>query len=170
MDVVCRPATPADVPAIATVRTRSWQEAYRGVVPQDYLDALDPAREADRWHGRTLEGHHVAEANGDVVGWLFVGPYRADEGEDVPGPSCGEVGAIYTLPEVWGLGVGRTLMMYALGELRRLGLHPVLLWVLVANARARRFYERAGFRSDGVIVDFEIAGATLPEARYRYDG
>jgi GNAT superfamily N-acetyltransferase len=170
MDVVCRPATLADVPAIATVRIRSWQDAYRGLVPQDYLDALDPAAEAGRWQGRSLDGQHVAEANGSVVGWLFVGPYRADEGEQVPGSSCGEVGAIYALPEVWGLGVGRALMAYGLGELRRLGLHPVLLWVLVANDRARRFYEKAGFSCDGTIVDFEIAGATLPEVRYRYDG
>ena len=32
MDVLCRPATPADVPAIAEVRIRSWQAAYRGSV------------------------------------------------------------------------------------------------------------------------------------------
>jgi GNAT superfamily N-acetyltransferase len=170
MDVVCRPATRADVPAIATVRIRSWQEAYRGVVPRDYLDALDPAAEVARWEGRPLEGQHVAEANGSVVGWLFVGPYRADEGEEVPGPSCGEIGAIYALPEAWGLGVGRALLAYGLGELRRRGLQPVLLWVLAANDRARRFYEKAGFHADGPIVDFEVGGATLPELRYRYDG
>ena len=169
-DIVCRPATPADLTAIATVRIRSWQEAYRGTVPQDYLDSMDVAAEVARREGSPLDGQHVAEAGGNVVGWLFVGPYRADEGEEVPGPSCGEVGAIYTLPEVWGLGVGRRLMTYGLGELRRLGLQPVLLWVLVANERARRFYERAGFRADGRVVDFEVGGVTLPEMRYRYDG
>ena len=46
----------------------------------------------------------------------------------------------------------------------------MLLWVLVANERARRFYERAGFHADGPVVDFEVGGATLPEMRYRYDG
>jgi GNAT superfamily N-acetyltransferase len=170
MDLRCRPATPADVPAIAAVRIRSWQEAYRGSVPQDYLDALDVDAEITRRQDRPLDGQHVAEAGGTVVGWLSVGPYRADEGEEVPGPSCGEVGAIYALPEYWGRGVGRRLLAYGLGELRRLGLSPVLLWVLVANERARRFYERAGFHADGTIVDFEVGGATLPEMRYRYDG
>jgi len=170
MDVVCRPAAPADVPAIAAVRIRSWQEAYRGVIPQDYLDSLSVAAEVKRREAHSLDGQHVAEANGGVVGWLYVGPYRADEGEDVPGPSCGEVAAIYALPELWGRGVGRSLLGYGLGELRRLGLSPVLLWVLVANERARRFYERAGFRADGLVVDFEVGGATLPEMRYRYDG
>jgi GNAT superfamily N-acetyltransferase len=170
MGIVCRPATRADVPGIAEVRIRSWQEAYRGAVPQDYLDALDVAAEVARREGRPLDGQHVAEANGEVVGWLSVGPYRPDDGEEVPGPSCGEVEAIYAVPEVWGLGVGRALMAYGLGELRRLGLHPVLLWVLASNEQARRFYERAGFRADGAVVDFEIGGTTLPELRYRYDG
>jgi len=169
-DVVCRPATPADVPAIAGVRVRSWQAAYRGSVPQDYLDALDVDAEIARRTGRALDGQHVAVVDGSVVGWLGVGPYRADEGEDVPGPSCGEIAALYALPEVWGRGVGRRLLAYGLGELRRLGLSPVLLWVLVANERARRFYERAGFTADGPVVGFEVGGATLPEMRYRYDG
>ena len=169
-DVVCRPATPADVPAIAGVRIRSWQAAYRGSVPQDYLDALDVDAEIARRAGRPLDGQHVAVVDGSVVGWLGVGPYRADEGEDVPGPSCGEIAAIYALPEVWGRGVGRCLLAYGLGELRRLGLSPVLLWVLVANEQARRFYERAGFHADGPVVGFEVGGATLPEMRYRYDG
>ena len=169
-DIVCRPAAAADVPAIAAVRIRSWQAAYRGSVPQDYLDALDVDAEIVRRQGGPLDGQHVAVVDRSVVGWLHVGPYRADEGEDVPGPSCGEVAAIYALPELWGRGVGRSLLGYGLGELRRLGLSPVLLWVLVANERARRFYEQAGFRADGPVADFAVGGATLPELRYRYDG
>jgi GNAT superfamily N-acetyltransferase len=139
-------------------------------VPQDYLDGLDVDAEITRRRDRPLDGQHVAEAGGSVVGWLYLGSYRADEGEQVPGPSCGEIGAIYALPEFWGRGVGRRLLAYGLGELRRLGLSPVLLWVLVANERARRFYERAGFHADGSVVGFEVGGATLPEMRYRYDG
>lgn len=170
MDVLCRPATAADVPAVAAIRIRSWQAAYRGMVPAGYLDALDPAAELERWRGRELTGQHVAEAGGRVVGWLSVGPYRADPGEEVPGPACGEVRAIYARPEAWGQGVGRALLAYGLAELDRAGLDPVLLWVLEGNSRARRFYEKAGFAPDGPVVGFEVGGATLPEVRYRYDG
>jgi hypothetical protein len=38
--------------------------------------------------------------------------------------------------------------------------------VLEANARARRFYEIAGFRADGSVKDADLYGATLPEVRY----
>ena len=85
--------------------------------------------------------------------------------------TCGEIAAIYALPEASGAAAsaGR-LLAYGLGELRRRGLSPVLLWVLVANERARRFYERAGFHADGAGRGFEVGGATLPEMRYRHDG
>jgi GNAT superfamily N-acetyltransferase len=172
MDVTCRPATDADVDAIAEVRVRSWQAAYRGIVPQPELDRMDPAAVARRWRGEDLDGHHVAESAGRVVGWLFVGAYRPDpaDGGPDPGPGCGEVLAIYVRPEAWRQGIGRPLLAYGLGELRRQGLGPVLLWVLEANARARRFYERAGFVLDGGTHTYEIGGATLPEVRYRHDG
>lgn len=172
MDVTCRPATDADVDAIAEVRARGWQTAYRGIVPQAVLDRMDPVADAAGWRTRDRRGHHVAEAGGRVVGWLLVGPYRYDAGDrgSEPGPGCGEILAIYVHPDAWGRGTGRTLLAYGLGELRRQGLVPVLLWVLAANERARRFYERAGFRADGGTHDYEVGGATLPEVRYRHDG
>ena len=38
-----RPATLADTEGIGLAHVRSWQSAYRGKMPQDYLDGLDPA-------------------------------------------------------------------------------------------------------------------------------
>ncbi|MCZ9346526.1 GNAT family N-acetyltransferase, partial [Streptomyces sp. TRM76130] len=42
----------------------------------------------------------------------------------------------------------------------------MLLWVLRDNTRARRFYERAGFRADGGAGVFEVDGIPVPEVRY----
>jgi hypothetical protein len=39
-----RPATPDDADAIASVHVRSWQAAYRGIVPDAMLDALSIQR------------------------------------------------------------------------------------------------------------------------------
>ncbi len=39
-----RKAGAGDAAAIAVVHVLSWQAAYEGLVPQDYLDGLDPAR------------------------------------------------------------------------------------------------------------------------------
>ncbi|HEY6744118.1 MAG TPA: GNAT family N-acetyltransferase [Mycobacteriales bacterium] len=171
MDVTCRPMTAGDFDAVCELHVRAWQSAYRGIVPQDFLDAMDPAERARRTRGDDLTGQHVAEADGEIVGWLALGPYRAqDDGPDAPGPGYGEVEAIYARPDAVGTGVGRALMAYGLAELDRAGLRPVLLWVLTDNARARRFYEKAGFHLDGATHTYEVGGATLPEVRYRYDG
>ncbi|MCX3063363.1 N-acetyltransferase [Streptomyces beihaiensis] len=40
------------------------------------------------------------------------------------------------------------------------------LWVVEADTRARRFYERAGFAADGGREPFEIAGVPVPEIHY----
>jgi GNAT superfamily N-acetyltransferase len=171
MTVLCRPAGPADVEGICAVRIRSWQEAYRGIVPQDFLDELSVEAEVDRFHARSerpgfLRGQHVAEDGGTVVGWSAIGEYRAEGEPPPPGPRCGSVNAIYVLPSHWGGGIGRALMAYSLDLLAADGLSPVLLWVLRDNAQARRFYDAYGFRPDGATHTYEVGGETLPEVRY----
>ena len=42
-----------------------------------------------------------------------------------------------------------------------------MLWVLPANARARRFYEIAGWAADGSERTMEVLGVVVPEVRYR---
>ena len=45
----------------------------------------------------------------------------------------------------------------------------VTLWVLEANTRARRFYEKAGFAPDGTSKPADLFGVMLPKLRYRKD-
>lgn len=54
-----------------------------------------------------------------------------------------EVHALYVLPERWRCGVGDRLLALAATAWR--------LWVLEANLRARRFYERRGWWQDGAV-------------------
>jgi RimJ/RimL family protein N-acetyltransferase len=48
-----------------------------------------------------------------------------------------------------------------------MGFAETVLWVLPANARARRFYEAAGWVADGAERTSEVFGVTVPEVRYR---
>ena len=94
-----------------------------------------------------------------AVGFVAVGLSR-DSGGD------GELYAIYVLPEQWGTGVGRALIEAGEERLRELGHGHASLWVLEANPRARRFYEAAGWSTDGTTRPIEIFGILVPEIRY----
>jgi len=165
-----REAVAADIPQMALVHVRSWQAAYRGLIPQDYLDSLDPADRADRWSRimRDLDpargGVLVAEGNGGLCGLVCFGP-TGDE--DADSDQVGEVKAIYLAAEAWGQGHGRALMGVSLQRLAGAGFSEVTLWVLDANARARRFYELAGFQPDGAVKIDDRGTFQLREVRYR---
>jgi ribosomal protein S18 acetylase RimI-like enzyme len=92
----------------------------------------------------------------------MVGAARDDDATGL-----GEVYAIYLAPSALGRGLGRALMDAALAELAAAGLATVVLWVLTANASARRFYERAGFRPDGAVRTLDFDGTPIEEIRCR---
>jgi L-amino acid N-acyltransferase YncA len=108
------------------VHVRSWQSAYQGKIPQDYLDGLDPAHRSQVWRG-VLEqarpsrgGVLVAVAEGGgITGFASFGPSR--DGDTDPWVT-GEVFAIYADPCAWGTGTGRALMGGAVTELAPPGL------------------------------------------------
>jgi GNAT superfamily N-acetyltransferase len=56
---------------------------------------------------------------------------------------------LWVLPEQWGGGAAQELYAEVMRGLAALGGSPCRLWVLEQNQRARRFYERRGWRLDG---------------------
>jgi GNAT superfamily N-acetyltransferase len=102
----------------------------------------------------------VAEVDGEIVGFVGVGPSRDEPGE-------GELYAIYLDPAHFGTGVGRALMQAAVGRLRELGYAEATLWVLDGNVRAERFYRLAGWRRDDVFRTERFGDVPVGEVRYR---
>jgi ribosomal protein S18 acetylase RimI-like enzyme len=80
-----------------------------------------------------------------------------------------EVHAIYQLREVARTGVARRMMVRALDDVRAGGFRLAILWVLATNARARRFYERGGWRSDGRTRTNVLGRIEHSELRYHID-
>lgn len=166
-----RPATVDDAPAIVGAQVAAWQAAYRGIMPDAYLDNLssEPWSRAERRAvaiANPLDPRAfnlVAELDGRVVGWLCGGPSRDDD----RGPTTGEVWAIYVNPDQWRCGAGTTLMEAALDRLAAEGYSEAVLWVFEENGGARRFYERFGWRPDGASEIFERGGGQAIEIRYR---
>ncbi len=119
-------------------------------------------------------GHHVPSP-GSAPGTPAANSHTP-AGVTAPDPltsvgRAGEVGELYALyvtPAWWSAGVGRALMGSVLSALEDGGYRRVALWVLADNARARRFYERAGFAADGGTNTLTGLGGVL-EVRYSRD-
>ncbi|MGV9287243.1 N-acetyltransferase family protein [Streptomyces sp. NPDC003719] len=163
-----REMTLADCDRVSAIRVRGWQSAYRGLMPQSYLDGLSVAEDAERRRALFAPPpagpvNLVAEDDaGDVVGWACHGPYR--DGELRTGDA--ELYALYVDPGRLGGGVGQALLRESVRRCAAAGHARMLLWVLDGNARARRFYERAGFHADGAAESSDVDGVAVPEVRY----
>lgn len=166
-----RPATREDARPIAEVHVASWRHAYRGLLPDDYLEKLSvDEREAQRlaWFAdpRSSSGVLVAEDDaGRVVGFATFGPSRDD---DAP-MGTGEVPAIYVDPAEVGTGIGRQLIEETAAALREAGFTRATLWVLEENESARRFYESVGWTWDGAVSTHDFDCANEPVVRYAVD-
>jgi ribosomal protein S18 acetylase RimI-like enzyme len=160
-----RPAAAADAAAMGRLHVRAWQAAYRGQMPDDFLDGLRAEDRSAGWERYLSRGPArtavlVAEQAGGVTGFASVGPAEDPQG-------IGELYAINVDPAHWGTGAGRALLVAAQAELARLGFDEAVLWVLPGNARARRFYELGGWVADGARRTADVLGVTVPEVRYR---
>jgi ribosomal protein S18 acetylase RimI-like enzyme len=167
MPVEVRRAVPSDAAAIAAVHVRTWQVAYRGLMPDELLDRLSVAERETFWRDALTRRQGpgavlVAAQDGAVLGFCAVAtPSRDDDAGD----GVAEIGAIYVESGVWRAGVGRALMQTALDDLRAEGWRAVTLWVLAENRQAREFYAQFGFGPDGAETAHEPSGQT--EVRLR---
>ncbi|MEV6443639.1 GNAT family N-acetyltransferase [Amycolatopsis sp. NPDC051716] len=150
-----RAATVADAPAIGEIHVRSWQAAYAGLIPEDFLARLSASSRAASWARRIGEGSGqvlVLEEDGVVAGFAAFGP--------------SQLYALYLLPEFWGRGLGRTLHDRVVDELSG---DSAVLWVLATNERAKAFYVRQGWVDDGArqAETIDDGRVTLEEMRFR---
>ena len=154
MDPSLRRATPDDAPAVAGIWYAGWQDAHLGHVPEE----LVAARTRSTFDERALErvaDTAVAEADGEVIGFVMV--------------AYDEVDQVYVDASRRGSGVAGLLLTEA-ERLVLAGGHPVAwLAVVPGNARARRFYERRGWRDEGPFLHEAPVGSghvLVPCRRY----
>lgn len=118
-----------------------YLEAYK----EDYLYAYrEPSRVKRylKWLIKHTEGgFFVAFYKGRPVGFIVVQPDCRFQGENIP-----EIHELVVDPKYQNLGIAKRLMETALDYLAKRGFKKVALWVGEKNTKAKRFYERLGFR------------------------
>ena len=130
------------------VHCTSWQEAYRGIVCDRYLDTMTV--EATTARARQFpENTLLAKDKEKAVGFAVYGPSRDEDLMD-----AGEVIAIYVLSEYYDRKIGYRLMNEAIARLKEY--NTIFVWVLEKNERAIRFYQRYGFEFDGCKKEWNL--------------
>jgi ribosomal protein S18 acetylase RimI-like enzyme len=161
-----RGAQPEDAAAVAVVHVRSWQAAYRGLLPDHYLDHLRPEERAARYtfgsDDPALPRTLVATEDGVILGFATTGP-----APDADSASRGQLFALYADPEAWNLGIGRSLVAAARAQMLAAGFTDAVLWVMAGNARAQRFYVIDGWTDDDHRRTERVWGIDVDELRYR---
>lgn len=151
---ILRPTVPADAPAVAEVWHAGWHDGHAGHVPE----GLTAARTLAAFHERTplrTADTTVAEVDGAVAGFVMV---VGDEIEQL------FVGADHR-------GSGVAALLLTEGERRVAGNGHARAWLAVVegNARARRFYERQGWRDEGPLpYEVTAGGSTYVSPCRRY--
>ena len=132
-----REARPEEAQLLAAVQERASVAALGHIFPPElypYPSGAIRARWAEAFVDearRTL----IAVSGAEPVGAVLVRAEWLD--------------GLYVVPERWGSGLADELHDRALELVRELGSARCHLWVLEDNARARRFYERRGWRENG---------------------
>ena len=139
---------------MAEIWYSGWQDGHLGLVPPELVEVRTRGSFRTRASERIADTS-VATVDGAVTGFVMV----VDD----------EVEQVYVSADHRGTGVADALMAEAERRVRENGHRKAWLAVVAGNARARAFYERAGWADEG---PFDYAAAveggtiTVPCRRY----
>ncbi|GJH18199.1 GNAT family N-acetyltransferase [Caballeronia novacaledonica] len=142
--ITLRAATVDDTALIASMHTRSWASAYRGILPDTYLDRDLQGERVAHWNTRMKDvaagaaSVFIAEHEGEPVGFICL--VEPDETGSVL------VDNLHAMPGHRGLGTGTVMLDEAARWARSRGARQLYLSVLEQNAAAIGFYESRGWK------------------------
>lgn len=164
MEYSVRRAIIEDTSSLAHIIVESWRSAYSNLLPKDeiqrYLNVEIRKNQFEKYISQE-EIVLIGYINDRPCGLVFASPEN-DEGVD----RCGSIYSMYTIEEAWGKGLGKSLMDEVMIILKDEGCKRVLLWVYEENPRARKFYEKCGFKFDGTSKESHFSNNPI-ELRYQ---
>ena len=164
MNVKLRKATLEDVKEISNIYALSWKYAYKGIVPQKYLDELRCdfwVSSFQNWIKNNILTAQIIYENDMPIGCVAYGKAR-----DNKFTHWGEIVSIYVLPGYCRKGYGHKLLNAAITDMKTKGFKNFYLWVLKENEDGRAFYEANGFICNNDECTCEIMNKQLVDVRY----
>ncbi|NLY46626.1 MAG: GNAT family N-acetyltransferase [Tissierella sp.] len=159
-----RIANVEDATSISTIHAKSWKEAYKGLLPNKYLNEIKDTRWVDMITKGLIDNTMkawIAIIEDEIIACTCIGDSRYKGYENQL-----ELISIYVLPEYWNVGAGSLLIDEVLKYAEDNDYVEVGLWVLDGNNQAIRFYEKNGFLSNGDTISCTIGEKHTNEKRY----
>jgi GNAT superfamily N-acetyltransferase len=152
--VELRAANDADAEAVGTIWAAAWRDGHLGHVSDELVAVRTVESFLERAAARVADAT-VAEVDGGVAGFVMV------DGD--------EVEQVFVAARHRGSGVAGVLLAEAERQVAGGGHRTAWLAVVAGNARARRFYEKAGWRDAGEF-DYaaRVGDRTIPVPCRRY--
>jgi len=155
------PAQADDAAALARIHVDSWRSAYRGILPDAFLDALSYGQREDLWRRVLADrgSRHLLvarESEGPIVGFVLGGRSTA-------GASAydAELHALYVLEAHQRRGVGTGLFRALVTALVEEGSGSLLAWVFAQTPSVAFCAHLGGHRVDERSI--EVAGHPVDE-------
>lgn len=165
MNYIIRKKERKDCADVAHVVTVAWNETYKGIVPDDFLEGLylnEEERAINSYNNFDENDNHqyVLEVDGKVIGFVNVG--STDEKEY---DNCGELHAIYIINGYKDNGYGNKLIKVGIEELKKMGYNKMIIGCLEGNP-SNEFYKHIG----GEFIKKRVfKKLNLPENVYYFD-
>jgi len=147
-----------DCKEISQVVTVAWNETYKGIVPDWFLEELksnedERTKNSIEKFDENNNNQLVLEVDGKVVGFANFG-----KSDDKEYENCGEIFALYIIGENKGKGYGRKLVNEAINELKKLGYNKMIIACLKGNP-TNEFYKHIGgvYVKDGLYKRLSLA-------------
>jgi RimJ/RimL family protein N-acetyltransferase len=163
-----RPVTIGDADAIAET-TRLGFESFREWAPPSYDPPVATAEARRIREGLERPGVWglIGLADGDVAGHVLISQAREREEPFADIAGLCHLWQLFIRPPWWGAGLATELNRLAVAEATRRGYERMRLRTPAGNARARAFYAREGWVTDGVEEPEPLLGIALVEYRRR---
>ncbi len=166
MNITFRLAKPSDAPDMAEVHMRSWEVAYKDIIPAEYILEKNATRPAlyERVITEENTNSYVIQQDGETVGIMRIAqPQDGDVSNNFY-----ELHYIYLHPDYFRMGIGTQAMNFAFDIARSLGKTVMTVWVFAENENSISFYAKCGFVADGKTKNNEY-GRVIDSIRMRKD-
>ncbi|MDV5058887.1 GNAT family N-acetyltransferase [Vibrio diabolicus] len=147
MRYTVRNAVREEATQIAKIHVDSWQVAYKGLMPQSYIDQFTIERRERMWTRvmtEQLAQLIVVERQGEIVGFLSY---------ELPNHTCEDktawVTCCYVSPLHYGQGAGSALLDELETRLLSTPVMQISLKALDTNKQGLKFYKKCGFVRTG---------------------